>query len=222
MFIIINLLFFLLLLFKQSLSNDDFNQLPTSPVNYRYFAEVDQTYKILGSCSEVKTILPMFRCIVKISHKYKIKYLSVAFSEELVGTGTVIYKSIDNGEPYVIILTAFHIVVPQLNLSLLTFMTISFLMIFVTITPIMIYYSSIVYQYLCRILFGLILYIIICSCLVYHVPLVIYPFLFNSFFQIILLSNNKIHTKSESLQIKCELISSNIVLSYTWWDDIDK
>ena len=219
MIIIINLLFFLLLLFKQSISNDDFNRLPTSPVNYRYFAEVDQ---ILGSCSEVKTILPMSRCIVKISHKYKLKYLSIAFSEELVGTGTVIYKSVDNGELYVIILTAFHIVVPQLGLSLLTFMTSTLLTIFVIITPIIIYYSSIVYQHRCRILFGLILYIIISSCLVYHVLLVIYPFLFNSFFQIILLSNNKIHTRSESLQIKCELISSNIVLSYTWWDDIGK
>src|ERR1700722_6202250 len=110
MIIIINLLFFLLLLFKESITNNDFDRLPTSPVNYRYFAEVDQTHRILGSCSEVKTTSPMSRCILKIVHKYKPKYLSIAFAEELVGTGIVIYKSVDNGEPYVIILTAFHIV----------------------------------------------------------------------------------------------------------------
>jgi hypothetical protein len=211
-----------LLLFKESVTDNGFDRLPTPPVNYRYFAEVYQTYKILGSCSEVKTTVPMSRCILKITHKYKPKYLSISFAKDLVGTGIVINKLIDNNEPYVIILTAFHIVVPQLDLSLFTFMILSFSLICLSSIPIIIYYSSVIYQHLCQILFGLISYIIICSYLVYYVLLMIYPFLFNSSFQITLLSDNNIKTRSEASHIHCELISSNLVLSYTWWDDIGK
>jgi hypothetical protein len=48
----------------------------------------------------------MARCILNIVRKYKPKYLSIAFAEELVRTEIVIYKSADNGESYAIILTA--------------------------------------------------------------------------------------------------------------------
>ncbi len=139
----------------------------------------------------------------------------------IVGTGIVIYKSSDNGEPYVIILTASHIVVPQPDISLLTFVLISFSTICLATAPIIIYYFSVLYQHLCRLLFGLISYLIICSCLMYYILLVIYPFFFNSSFQVTLLSDNQIF-KSQLSQINCQLISSNLVLSYTWWDDIGK
>jgi hypothetical protein len=222
MVIIINLLFFLLLLFKKSTAYNEFDRLPTPPVDYRYFAEVDPTYKILGSCTEVNTTAPMSRCILQIVHKYKTKYLPSTSVEEQVGTGIVIYKSTENDKSYIIILTAFHIVIPQLNLSLLTFVIISFSTICLLSAPILICYLSVVYQHLCKILFGFIPYIIICSCLTYHVLLVIYPFLFNSSFQITLLSDTPISNRSELSQIHCELISSKFVLSYTWLDDIGK
>ena len=220
MIVIINLLIFLLLI-KEGINKTDFDRLPTPPVNYRYFVELDQTYKILGSCTEVKTTTPMSRCIIKIVHKYKPRYLSIQFAEELIGTGIIIHKSTD-GAPYLVILTAFHIVVPQLDLNLLTFMLYIFITISVGIIPIIIYYSSVVYQHLCKFLFGLISYVIICSCLVYYVLIVTYPFLFDSSFQITLLSNNKNSIRSETSQVNCELISSNFVLSFTWWDDIGK
>ncbi|CAF3906164.1 unnamed protein product [Rotaria sordida] len=48
MFIMKNLVFFLILLVEQSITNDDFDRLPKPPVNYRHFVEqVGQTYKIL-------------------------------------------------------------------------------------------------------------------------------------------------------------------------------
>jgi hypothetical protein len=59
--------------------------------------------------------------IVNIRHKYKLKYVSISFHEEVVGSGIIIHKSIDNDNPYIIILTVFHIVVPQLESSLLGF-----------------------------------------------------------------------------------------------------
>jgi len=65
---------------KNSITNDGFHRLPAS-VNYRHFAELDQTYKIIGACSEVKTTAPMSRCILKIVHKYKPKFISITFAE---------------------------------------------------------------------------------------------------------------------------------------------
>jgi hypothetical protein len=221
MFIIRDLIISLLLLFKQSVSNNDFDRLPKPPVSYRYFAnEVDPTYKILGSCSEVKSSTPISRCIIKIDHRYKPKYLSIIFANELVGTGIVIFKSSDNDKSDIIILTAFHIVVPQLDLKLIPFMLISFSTISTISIPLIIYYLSVIHHQLCNVLFGLIFYVLISSCVIYYIILIIYPFLFNSFFRITILSDNKINFKSEVSQLHCDLLSSKLVLSHTWWDDI--
>jgi hypothetical protein len=57
------ILVFVLLLFNESLGTNDFDRLATLPVNYRYFAEVGQSYKILGSCNELKMTVSMSRCV---------------------------------------------------------------------------------------------------------------------------------------------------------------
>ncbi|CAF5117056.1 unnamed protein product, partial [Rotaria sp. Silwood1] len=97
---------------EQSITNDDFDRLPKPPVNYRHFVEqAGKTYKILGSCSEVKLSEPMSRCVIQIRHKY----MSINFAQESTGTGVIIFKSIENYISSIIILTTFHIVVPQMN-----------------------------------------------------------------------------------------------------------
>jgi hypothetical protein len=103
---------------------------------------------------------------------------------------------------------------------LIPFMLISFSSISLISIPLIIYYLSVIYHQLCKVLFGLIFYILISSCIAYYIILMIYPFLFNSVFRITILSDSKISLKSEASQLHCELISSKLALSYTWWDDI--
>lgn len=216
---IIKLCFFLISICTIS-SNDDFDRAPSTPVNYRYFAEADQTFKILGSCDKLKTTAPMSRCILKLIHKYKSKYIPITFAD-LVGTGTVIHKSNKNGQPYVIILTAFHIVVPQLDSSISFFMLVYYSSFCVIIIPTIICYYSVIYHYLCKLISILMIYMIITSCFVYCIMLFIYPFLFNSSFQVNLLLDKKQFQSGRPI-INCNLISSNLVFSTTWWEDFGK
>ncbi|CAM4851708.1 unnamed protein product [Rotaria magnacalcarata] len=197
------------LFFQAIWANNGFDRLPKSPVNYRYFAgEVDQTYKILGSCSEVKATVTMSRCIVKIDHKYKPKYMSISFAEELVGTGIVIFKSTENDVPFVIMLTAFHIVVPQLDISFVSFVIIASSTTFMATSLLLTYYSFINYQQIIKIVFGLVLYSIVCSCIIYIFMLKIYPFIFDSSFRITVISNEKIHWNLRSPRMDSQLVSS--------------
>ncbi|CAF1931760.1 unnamed protein product [Rotaria magnacalcarata] len=221
MYAIQNLVICFVLFSQASSANNEFDRLPKSPVNYRYFAgEVDQTYKILGSCSEVKATVPMSRCIVKIDHKYKPKYMSISFAEELVGTGIVIFKSTENNVPFVIILTAYHIVVPQLGISFVLFVIIASSTTFMATSLLLTYYSFINYQQIIKIVFGLVLYSIVCSCIIYIFMLMIYPFIFDSSFRITVISNEKTHLNLRSPRIDCQLISSKLSLSNAWKDDI--
>ncbi|CAF4404654.1 unnamed protein product [Rotaria magnacalcarata] len=221
MYAIQNLVICFVLFSQASSANNEFDRLPKSPVNYRCFAgEVDQTYKILGSCSEVKATVPMSRCIVKIDHKYKPKYMSISFAEELVGTGIVIFKSTENNVPFVIILTAYHIVVPQLGISFVLFVIIASSTTFMATSLLLTYYSFINYQQIIKIVFGLVLYSIVCSCIIYIFMLMIYPFIFDSSFRITVISNEKTHLNLRSPRIDCQLISSKLSLSNAWKDDI--
>ncbi|CAF1081441.1 unnamed protein product [Rotaria sordida] len=221
MFIMKNLVFFLILLVEQSITNDDFDRLPKPPVNYRHFVEqVGQTYKILGSCSEVKFTEHISRCIIQIGHKYMPKYMSINFAQESTGTGVIIFKSIKNDISSIIILTTFHIVVPQMNLSFFTFAIITFLTTLIILIGSLIFYSSIISQQLLKVFCGLIIYMIICTCFMYCIILMIYPFLFESLFRIRVVSGGKTDFNIGSYSMNCQLISSKLILSKDWWDDI--
>ncbi|CAF4920806.1 unnamed protein product, partial [Rotaria sp. Silwood1] len=101
---------------EQSITNDNFDRLSKPPVNYRHFVEqAGKTYKILGLCSEVKLTEPMSRCVIQIGHKY----MSINFAQESTGTGVIIFKSIENYISSIIILTTFHVVVPQMDLTII-------------------------------------------------------------------------------------------------------
>ncbi|CAF3647044.1 unnamed protein product [Rotaria socialis] len=169
MSIVKNLVFFLILFLKQSISDDDFDRLPKPPVNYRHFVEqAGKTYKILGSCSEVKLTEPMSRCVIQIGHKYMLKYMSINFAQESTGSGVIICKSIENYISSIIILTAFHVVVPQMDLSFFTFMVITFLT----------------------------------TLIILRVP------------------GGRNDFNMGSYSMDCQLISSRLILSKDWWDDI--
>lgn len=221
MYAIKNLAVYFVLFFQASGANNDFTPLPKSPVNYRYFVErVDVNYEILGSCSEVKTTEPMSSCIVKIDHKYKPKYISVSFTDELVGTGIVIFKATKNGVPFVIILTAFHIVVPKLHISFALFISITCLATLLTTSLFISYYSFINYQPRIQVVFSLVLCSIAGSCIIYIFLLMIYPYVCDSLFQITAMSHEKPHSNLGSRQIDCQLISSKLLFSHIWKDDI--
>ncbi|CAM4843340.1 unnamed protein product [Rotaria magnacalcarata] len=221
MSIVKNLVFFLILFLKQSKADDDFDRLPKPPVNYHHFVEqAGKTFKILGSCSEVKLTEPMSRCVIQIGHKYMLKYMSINFAQESTGSGVIIFKSIENYISSIIILTAFHIAVPQMDLSFFMFAVITFLTTIIILIGSLIFYSSIISQQLFRVFCDLIIYMIICTCFMYDIILMIYPFLFESLFRLCLVPGGKNDFNMGSYSMDCQLISSRLILSKDWWDDI--
>ncbi|CAF1673197.1 unnamed protein product, partial [Adineta ricciae] len=143
----------------QSQARSDFDRLPKSPADYRYFVkEFGSVYKIIGSCSKVKNTSPKSRCIVRINHEYSSKLLTSGVSEKIIGSGVVIQKSFCNDNRIITALTAFHVVVPQV-----TFTFKSFIGFYLTTTvfinlPTMIYIRKTNPQHLKRMLLFLIVY----------------------------------------------------------------
>ena len=217
----IYLVFFIVSAVGENIANEDLNRLLKPPVHYRHFVvQSGQSYKIVGSCSELKLTEPMSRCVIQISHKYIAKYISINYVQELTGTGIIIYKSIENDISSIIILTAYHIAVPQMDLSFFTFTAITFLTSMIILMGSLIQYSSIILPQLLRVFCSLIIYMVICTCFMYYILLTIYPFLFESLFKIDLAAGRKNDFNIESDLINCQLISSRLALSKDWWDDI--
>ena len=211
----------ILLFFPQSESNDDFQRLPKIPTNYRYFVgEFDKTYRILGSCTDMKKTVPMSRCIIKINHRYKLKYLSSSVVNRLIGSGTIIFKKMENNIPMITILTAFDIVVPQLDLRLYSFIVFSSLVTSMINMPLVFYYRTSINKYIGKMLLLFFPYVVILSCIIYYLICIIYPFMFNSSIEINLGIDDQIRLRSRAKQIQCEVISSRLILSNTWWDGI--
>jgi hypothetical protein len=137
----------------------------------------------------------------------------------VIGTGIIIHKAMDNDNPSIIILTVFHIVVAKLEFTLLTLIGFAVLLSVVPGVVMLYRYSSMGFAYMFKIILCLVLYVTVGSCLIYYLVLMMYPFLFNSIFEISL-SDKKINREAETSQIKCQVVSSRLALSYTWWDDI--
>jgi hypothetical protein len=202
-------------------ASNDFDRLPKPPVKYRYFAvEFEDTHQILGSCSEVKNTSPKSRCIIRINHKYSRKFVASDFSQQIIGSGSIIQKSIDNGIRSVTILTAFHIIVPQTDLTFGAFISLNVFTILVAILPLIICIRKTDRQHLKKIFLFFLCYSLVCSCIVYWCILFIYPFMFNSSFRLSVLSNDINRLKSELLEIQCKIKSSKMIFSRSWWDDI--
>ena len=81
----------------------------TSNLNYRYFADIGQRYKILGACNGINNNASTSRCVVQVIHKYRMKFLVATSPNELVGTGIIIDKFVENDQSSsIVILTSFH------------------------------------------------------------------------------------------------------------------
>ena len=215
---ILTLILFLVELICEA--SNDFDRLPKPPVNYRYFAvEFEDSYRILGSCSEVKKTSPKSRCILRITHNYSPKFVASEFSENTEGTGTIIQKSIDNGIRSIIILTAFHTIVPQTNLTFRAFLGYNSAVILLIVLPLIIYVRRIDRQHLKKFVLFFSCYSFMSSCIVYCVIVFMHSVLFNSLFQLTLLSDDN-RLIIESSQIQCEMKSSKMFFFVNWWDDI--
>ena len=220
MILIVHLFVVFCMVLVNTTSNNELDRLPSPPVNYRYFGDIDQRYNIVGTCNEIDNTAPMSRCIVQVIHKYRMKYLVATSPNEMVGTGIIIDKFVENDQSSIVILTSFHIVTAQFDMNFLTFLIVSFSTISLAAAPAFFYYSSIIEKYFCIILWVLIVYIIFCSSLVYYVLLLVYPFLLNSSYQIRFSSISTMNDKSRFSQFGCELITSRLIFSNSWFEDI--
>lgn len=222
MTLFVHLFVFLWILLGNSSSYSELDRLPTPPVDYRYFADIGQRYKILGTCNGLDNTAPMSRCVVQVIHKYRMKFLVATSPNELIGTGVIIDKFVEHGQSTIVILTSFHIVTAQFDMNFLTFLVVSFSTVCLTATPAFFYYSSIIQRCFCRILCILIVYIILCSTFVYCILLLVYPFLSTSSYQIKLSSISTMNDKSSLSRSGCELITSGLIFSNSWFEDIGK
>ncbi|CAF1653323.1 unnamed protein product [Adineta ricciae] len=205
----------------QSQARNNFDRLPKPPADYRYFVEeFGNVYKIIGSCSKVKNTSPKSRCIVRINHEYSSKLLTSGVSEKIIGSGVVIQKSFCNDNRIITVLTAFHVVVPQVAFTFKSFIGFYLTTTVFIILPTMIYIRKTNPQHLKKMLLFLIVYCSVCSGIVYCFGLFVYPFLFHSYYRLNILFNDMDHLKNEVLEMHCQVKSSAFVFSTNWWDDI--
>ena len=85
----------------------------------------------------MKKTKPMSRCIIQVRHsinKYQLKYLSRSMDGQMIRSGMIISKQIEDRSRMINVVTAFHVGVPQLDYAFHSFILISLLPIaFVTI-----------------------------------------------------------------------------------------
>ena len=212
---------FFSIFYQEIYSNDQILRLPKLARNYRYFVEeIDQTYRILGSCTNMKKTEPMSRCIVQVRQRFRLKYLSMATDDQMIGSGVIISKRIDDRSRMISIVTAFHIVVPQFDYALYSFVLIPLLLIAFTTIPLAAYYRASITYHIGKLFLIFFVYVIISACIVYYLISMIYPFMFNSSVKVYFGIDEKIRSQGKTKQIYCELISSRLFLSNAWWDDI--
>ena len=225
-FQIMRMIFYLFLFFsiilKLSIGNDEFDRLPTPLAEHRYFVYCNNDYKLLGSCTNIDNSVPISRCVVRIGHQYQVTFLSSIPSEENVGTGTIVSKSNENDQRSITIVTCFHVIVPKFVMNLPQFIVAVLLLIVLGLIPGLIFCSSTTRRYKCYIFCAVIAYVIICSPIVYYLLVLIYPFLSNSSFEIRLPIAESMDVLFELSQLNCELISSRLIFSSSWSDDIGK
>ena len=183
----------------------------TSNINYRYFVvQHGELFHPVGSCNTVPQMSSPLKCLVKIRHKYEFFQTN---PHEVIGTGVII----DKYDGYIILVTAFHVVVPQYLLTLNEFLILN---IFTLIS--MLFFSifkSNIFNW--KVLISMFLYSFLYCTLFYIIFLYCYPLL--------CLSSIKTETGNYNVQhivlsstLECQIISSTRVFSQSWWEDIGK
>ena len=134
----------------------------------------------------------------------------------------IISKRIEDRSRMISVVTAFHVVVPQLDYALHSFILISLLLIALVTIPFAVYYRAFITHHICKLFLVLFLYVIISACIAYYLISIIYPFMFSSSIKVHSGIDEKTRSQGRTKQIYCELISSRLVLSNAWWDDTGK
>jgi hypothetical protein len=114
------------------------------------------------------------RCLVKVYHKYDFFQMSV---NEMTDTGIVIHKNDD----YIMIVTAFHVIIPQ---YVLTFNEIVILNIFTLISILFSWWYIKLNMFNYKLFICALLYSLLCCVLVYGLLAICYPLLCISSFEI--------------------------------------
>ena len=196
---------------KQTLIGNNIIYHSRPDVNYRYFVvQHGDKFKILGSCDEVRAISPMTRCLVKIYHQYDFFQMDI---NEMKGTGVIIHKSND----YILIVTAFHVIVPQ---NILTFNQFITLYLVTLITVFVSWYVKLNLS-MVKLFIPAILYSLLCCGFCFISLAFFYPMLCVSSFQIESAIENS-ENQFLSMDFECQVISNTQTFSRAWWDDIGK
>ncbi len=163
-----------------------------SNVNYRYFVvQHGDKFKFLGSCTGVRGTSPMIRCLVKIRHKYDFFQTN---PNEIIGTAVII----DKNDDYIILVTPFHVVVPQ---YLLTFNEFVILNIFTFVSILFsCFFKLNVFNW--KVLIFTLLYSFLCCTLFYVIFSYCYPLLCLSSFEIETVINNDSQKKYSPLELE--------------------
>jgi hypothetical protein len=184
---------------------------PIPVVKYKYFVvQHGDKFKLLGSCSNVQATSPMSRCLVKIYHKYDFFQMDI---NEMKGTGIVIHKNND----YILIVTAFHVIIPQYILTFNQFITMNF----VTLIAVLVSWYFKLNLSMLRLFIYAMLYSLLCCTICFLLLAFFYPMLCVSSFQIETV-NKKSENQFSSMDLECQVVSSTWTFSQAWWDDIGK
>jgi len=184
---------------------------PQSNINYRYFViQRGDKFKFLGSCNEVRLTSPMTRCIVKIYHKYDLFEIDI---NEMTGTGIIIHKN----DYSIVIVTAFHVIIPQYLLTLNEFIILN---VFVLLLVSFLCYIKVDLFNRTSLIF-IIFYSFFCCTLFYILLAYLYPLLCTSSFEIEI-CNNDSNNRLPSDDLECQVLSSKTTFSQAWWEDIGK
>jgi len=133
----------------------------------------------------------MIRCLVKIRHKYDFFQTN---PNEIIGTGVII----DKNDDYIILVTAFHVVVPQ---YLLTFNEFVILNIFTFVSILFsCFFKLNVFNW--KVLIFTLLYSFLCCTLFYVIFSYCYPLLCLSSFEIETVINNDSQKKYSPLELE--------------------
>jgi hypothetical protein len=178
---------------------------------YRYFViQQGDKFKLLGTCNEIQAISPMTRCLVKIYHRYDFFQID---NNEMKGTGVIVYKSND----YILIVTAFHVIIPQYILTFNQFITMNLITL---IAVFMSWYAKFNLSTV-KLFIGAILYSTLCCAFCFILMAFFYPILCVSSFKIGT-TNEKSENQFSSMDFECQVISNTWTFSQAWWDDIGK
>jgi hypothetical protein len=133
---------------------------------------------------------------------------------KVTGTGIIIHKN----DYSIVIVTAFHVIIPQYLLTLNEFFILN---VFVLLLLVSFFWYIKTDLFNCTSLIFIIFYSFFCCTLFYILLAYLYPLLCTSSFEIEI-CNNDSNNRLPSDDLECQVLSSKTTFSQAWWEDIGK